>query len=414
MVVCRANITTTTEEDVAQPTLWAGIDAGKAAHHCVAINGEGQRVLSKRVTNDENALLELIRAVNELAEDGSVRWAIDLNSGGAALLITLLLNHQQELLYIPGRTVHHASGAYRGDGKTDAKDAAIIADQARMRKDLHPIRHRDKTAVDLRILCARRTDLAADRNRAINRLRAQLLEYFPALERAFDYAHRKAALVLLTGYQTPDALRRIGTVRLEKWLRDRHAYNASDLATRAIAAADAQHTVVAGQHVAASVVARLAQNIVDLDAELADVDAMIEQTFHGHRHASIIVSMPGFGSLLGAELLAATNGDLASFNTADRLAGVAGLAPVPRDSGRITGNLKRPRRYDRRLLRVFYLAANNSIKTCPESRTFYDRKRSEGKRHSQAVLCLARRRLNVLWAMQRDNTSYQPGMPRAA
>jgi Transposase len=72
-----------------------------------------------------------------------------------------------------------------------------------MRKDLHPFRHRDKTTVDLRTLCARRTDLASDRNRAINRLRAQLLEYFPALERAFDFAHRKAALILLTGYQTP-------------------------------------------------------------------------------------------------------------------------------------------------------------------------------------------------------------------
>jgi transposase len=399
---------------VAQPTLWAGIDAGKTAHHCVAINSDGQRVLSMRVINDEDALLDLIRAVNELADGGSVQWAIDLNSGGAALLITLLLHHGQELLYIPGRTVHHASGAYRGEGKTDAKDAAIIADQARMRKDLHPLRHRDKTAVDLRILCARRTDLAADRNRAINRLRAQLLEYFPALERAFDYAHRKAALVLLTGYQTPDALRRMGATRLEKWLRDRHAYNAGDLAARAIAAANSQRTVVAGQHVAATVVARLAQSILDLDAELAVVDAMIEQTFHQHRLATIIVSMPGFGSLLGAELLAATNGDLSSFNSADRLAGVAGLAPVPRDSGRITGNLKRPRRYDRRLLRVFYLAANNSVKTCPESRSYYDRKRSEGKRHSQAVLCLARRRLNVLWAMQRDNTRYQPEIPRAA
>ena len=70
------------------------------------------------------------------------------------------------------------------------------------------------------------------------------------------------------------------------------------------------------------------------------------------RLAAIITSMPGFGSLLGAELLAATNGDLTTFNTADRLAGIAGLAPVPRDSGRISGNLKRPRRYDRRLLRT--------------------------------------------------------------
>ena len=399
---------------MAQPILWAGVDAGKAAHHCVAINADGHRVLSKRVINDESALLDLIRAVTELADGRVVQWAIDLNSGGAALLITLLLNHNQDLLYIPGRTVHHASGAYRGDGKTDAKDAAIIADQARMRKDLHPFRHRDKTTVDLRTLCARRTDLASDRNRAINRLRAQLLEYFPALERAFDFAHRKAALILLTGYQTPNALRRIGAARLEKWLRDRHAYNAGDIADRAIAAANSQRTVVIGQDAAATVVARLARNVLDLNDELADVDALIEAKFQQHRLAPIITSMPGFGSLLGAELLAATNGDLTSFTSADRLAGIAGLAPVPRDSGRITGNLKRPRRYDRRLLRVFYLAANNSIKTSPESRNYYDRKRSQGKRHSQAVLCLARRRLNVLWAMQRDNLSYQPGMPRAA
>jgi transposase len=249
---------------------------------------------------------------------------------------------------------------------------------------------------------------------AINRLRAQLLEYFPALESAFDFAHRKGALILLTGYQTPDGLRRMGAARLERWLRDRHAYIADDIATRAIEAATAQRTTVIGQDVAASVVARLAQTILDIGAELVDVDATIEAEFQQHRHAGIIASMPGFGHLLGAELLAAANGHLTSFNTADRLAGIAGLAPVPRDSGRISGNLERPRRYDRRLLRVFYLAANNSIKTCPESRNYYDRKRSEGKRHSQAVLCLARRRLNVLWAMQRDNTSYQPGFRRAA
>jgi transposase len=317
---------------VAQPTLWAGVDAGKAAHHCVAINADGQRVLSRRIVNDEAALTDLIRTVKDLAGDGSVRWAIDLNSGGAALLITLLLDHDQDLLYIPGRTVHHASAAYRGDGKTDAKDAAIIADQARMRRDLHPLRHRDKTAVDLRTLCARRTDLASDRTRAINRLRAQLLEYFPALERAFDLPHRKAALILLTGYQTPEGLRRMGVARLEQWLRDRHAYNAGDIAARAIDAANTQRTTVIGQAVAASVVARLAQTVLDLNAELADIDAMIDATFQQHRLATIITSMPGFGSLLGAELLAATNGDLTSFNTADRLAGIAGLAPVPRDS----------------------------------------------------------------------------------
>jgi hypothetical protein len=72
-----------------------------------------------------------------------------------------------------------------------------------MRRDLEPIHRGDEIAFDLRILTSRRLDLAADRTRAINRMRAQMLEYFPALKRSFDYKTSKASLVLLTCYQTP-------------------------------------------------------------------------------------------------------------------------------------------------------------------------------------------------------------------
>ncbi|WP_338048811.1 IS110 family transposase [Mycobacterium lentiflavum] len=355
-------------------SLWAGVDAGKSDHYCVVIDADGRRLLSRRVTNDEAALLELISAVTTLADGGELTWAIDLNAGGAALLITLLIAAQQRLLYIPGRTVYHASGAYRGEGKTDAKDAAVIADQARMRRDLQPLRPSDDIAVELRILTSRRTDLVVDRTRAINRLRAQLLEYFPALERAFDYSKSHAALILLTGYQTPDGLRRVGAARLTAWLHKRKARNASEIAARAIEAANAQHTIVPGQQLAATMVARLAKEVMSLDTEIGDTDAMIQERFRRHRHAEIILSMPGFGVILGAEFLAATGGDMSIFDSADRLAAVSGLAPVPRDSGRINGNLKRPRRYNRRLLRACYLAALTSIRSDSASRTYYERK----------------------------------------
>lgn len=390
------------------PEIWAGIDGGKSHHHCVAIDAEGKRLLSRRVANDETPLLDLIAEVARLASGDPVTWAADLNCGGAALLITLLVNHGQRLIYLPGRTVHHAAATYRGDGKTDAKDAAIIADQARMRRDLQPLHHADEISTELKILTARRADLAADRTRQINRMRAQLLEYFPALERAFDYSTSKAALILLTGYQTPAAIRRAGSSRLETWLRKRKARNAAAVAAAAMAAAEAQHTTVTGEAMAASVVARLAKELRTLDQELAETDSLIEERFRRHAHAKVITSLPGMGTLLGAEFLAATGGDMTAFGGPDRLAGVAGLAPAPRDSGRISGNLHRPRRYSRRLLRVFYLSAQVSIRSCPASKAYYDRKRAEGKRRVQAVLALARRRLNVLWALLRDGTTYQP------
>ena len=107
--------------------VWAGIDAGKTHHHCVVIDAEGRRLFSRRVLNDEATLAQMITDVVALGE--VTAWAIDLNAGGAALAITLLINTSQPLLYIPGRVVNRAAGMYRGEGKTDARDAAIIADQ---------------------------------------------------------------------------------------------------------------------------------------------------------------------------------------------------------------------------------------------------------------------------------------------
>jgi hypothetical protein len=52
-----------------------------------------------------------------------------------------------------------------------------------------------------------------------------------------------------------------------------------------------------------------------------------------------------------------------------------------------------------------------SIQRSPASKTFYDRKRAEGKRHNQAVLALARRRVDVMWAMLRDQRTYHERQP---
>ena len=143
-----------------------------------------------------------------------VRWLALTLVGCAALAIALLGAHDQQVLDVPGRVVHHAAATYRGDGKTDAKDVRIIADQARMRTDMQPVRVTGQVARGLRLLTSHRLDVVHDRVRAMNRLRATLLEYFPALERSFDHSKNKAALTLLAHYSTLQGLRRIGVTRL--------------------------------------------------------------------------------------------------------------------------------------------------------------------------------------------------------
>ncbi|MFI2373335.1 IS110 family transposase [Streptomyces sp. NPDC018833] len=390
--------------------IWAGIDTGKTHHHCVAIDESGRRLLSRRVANDEPELLQLLTDVMALGDE--VTWGIDLADGGAALAIAILLNHDQPVLYLSGRAIHRASEGYRGEGKTDAKDAAVIADQARIRRDLQPLRTGDETVTDLKILTGRRMDLVADRTRTVNRLRAQLTSIFPGLERALDLTNT-GPLTLLTGYQTPAALRRLGIKRLETWLRNRKVRSADQLAETAVQAAERQHTSLPGEKLTAQMVHTLAKEVMALNQQVAEIDKLIEARFRDHHTFEVITSMPGLGVILGAEFLAATGGDMAVFGTSDRLAGFGGVAPAPRDSGKISGNLRRPQRYNRRLQRVLYTSALFSIRRSEESRRFYDRKRAEGKRHTQAVLALARRRVNVLWALLRDGRCYELTPPTA-
>jgi len=391
--------------------VWAGVDAGKEHHHVTVVGSEGRVVWSRKVANDEAALRGVIAEVSGLA--GSVRWGIDLRDGGAALLLALLAAAGAEIVYVPGQVVNRMADAYSGEGKTDAKDARIIADQARMRADLAPLVPGDELVIELRMLTARRTDLVTDKTRAINRLRATMTEISPALERALDFT-RTGPLLLISGYPTPEKITQAGPGQLAAWLRERGARNTAALARTAVVAAQQQTVRLPGQDIAAQLAAELAGEVMTLGERIHQIDQLIGERFRRHPAASLITSLPGVGILLGAEFLVATGGDMRAFASADHLAGYAGLAPAPRDSGRITGNLHRPRRYNRMLNRVFYTSALISIRCSPDSRAFYDRKRAEGKKHTQAVLALARRRVNVLWALLRDQRPYTTQAPAKA
>lgn len=150
--------------------------------------------------------------------------------------------------------------------------------------------------------------------------------------------------MLLTGYQTPAAIRRSGTKRLESWLKNRKVKGAAALARTAVEAAQAQHTSLPGEHLAAAMVVCVAKGVMALEHEIVELDALIEAKFRKYPPAEVIRSLPGMGARLGAEFIAATGGDLDAFGNADRLVGFAGLAPQPRDSGPVSGNLRRPRR----------------------------------------------------------------------
>lgn len=390
--------------------LWAGVDVGKEHHWVAVVDDTGTVVLSRKLVNDEQPIRALIGEIDMLGQE--VAWTVDLTTVYATLLLTVLADAAKSVRYLAGRAVWQASVTYRGgEAKTDAKDARVIADQLRMRGSDLPVLHPDDDLItELRMLTGHRADLVADRTRTINRLRQQLMAVCPALERAAQLTQDRGWVVLLARYQRPKALRQSGITRLTRVLADAGVRNAAPIATAAVAAAKTQTVRLPGEQIAAGLVAQLAQEVIALDERIKATDADIEDRFRRHPLAEVITSMPGMGFRLGAEFLAAV-GDPEQIGSADQLAAWAGLAPVPKDSGKRTGRLHTPKRYSRRLRRVMYMSALTAIRCDPHSRAYYQRKRDQGKRSIPATICLARRRTNVLYALIRDNRTWQPDSP---
>ncbi|WP_331723131.1 IS110 family transposase [Nocardia sp. NBC_00511] len=400
--------------------IWAGIDVGKMSHHISVVDGDGKLCWSQKVANDQQAIEAAIGHVQELT--GEVQWAIDQISPMATLLITVLLRAGQSLVYVPGYTVARMTGIFRGEGKTDAKDARVIADASRMCGDLQRVTAPDALIAELTQLSSYRSNLSNDWVRGVNQLRAMLSSIFPALEAAFEFGLR-SSLILIAELCTPSDFRRVGIDGVTTHLRENSVRRpmVDAMARKACTAAETQDIAVPGEATTAALIKRLASKLLDLDREIKDLEKQITACFRAHPQAAVIESLPGMGPNLGTEFLINSGGHaLTEFATPGRLASYAGLVPVPHDSGRVNGNLRRPKRYNRRMRRVFFMAAFASIKTEGHSRTFYQRKRAAGHRHTRALLALARRLVDVLWALLRDNRMFEPrplstgGAPAAA
>ncbi|MEU2014369.1 transposase, partial [Nocardia sp. NPDC019302] len=177
------------------------------------------------------------------------------------------------------------------------------------------------------------------------------------------------------------------------------------LVDKAITAAQAQRTFVPGQTRMAEFARESATEAIAARRRIGELEAQIRADLDRHPDAALIASMPGMGAILTAEFLAEA-GDLARFANADQLASAAGLAPVLQQSGK-THYLRRATAGSKTMKFVFYQSAFAAIRSDPASKAFYARKRAEGKRHHQALIALARRRINVLHALLRTRQPYR-------
>ncbi len=381
-----------------------GIDIAKDLHWASAIDAAGEALLDRKVANTPQDLLRLADELRALP--APLKVGIDVLGGIATLTQAVLLEAGFALVHVSGLAVNRArQGTVGGETKSDPRDARVIADQVRTRRDLRPVVAVSELDIELRLLVSRRRDLSEEQTRRLNRMHDLLAAIFPELERSVDLT-TKAALALLSTFVTPKELREATDEALKAPLGARASRGyAAELLAAARGCAQRQPMSLPGEALTARIVKDLAREALRTHEQLAVLDAEIEARLARHPDAALIRSLPGMGALLTAEFIAQV-GSIERFKSAHALAAAAGLAPVLRQSGKVRF-LRRPSGGNKGLKRVFYQSAFASLR-CPQSKAFYARKRQEGKHHHQAVIALARRRVNVLWAMLEQRRPFSP------
>jgi transposase len=389
-----------------QVDVWVGLDVGKEEHYAEVLDNDGERIFARSVVNDQAALERLLDRAGEVGTPGLV---IDQPGSIAQLALAVARARGVPVAYVPGLVMRRAADLYPGEAKTDKRDAYIIADTGRTRrKQVHWLdAGSDDLLSRLRVLNGFDIDLAADQTRLANRCRDALTSLSPALERALGARLGHAGVRdLLAKYPTPSALRAAGRARMTRVVKARSPRLAVKVVDAVTAALDAQSVTVPAEATIGRVIAELAVELDRVYARRHTLAGEIEETFLAHPFGELLSSLAGIGPPTGARILAEI-GDGSRFANGDRLASYAGLAPVTRQSGKSINGESQSRRGNHRLKNAMFLAAFASLRS-PDSKAFYDRKRAEGKRHNAALICLARRRCNVILAMLRTNQPYQP------
>jgi transposase len=379
-------------------------------HHDIEVMDEAGRVLARRRLPEGVAgigqLHGLIGQCLPADGDAEVQVGIETDRGPwvtaliAAGYVVFAVNPLQASRY---RSRYGVSGA-----KSDGGDAHMLADV--VRTDAHQLRPAagdSPQAEGIKVLARTHKTLIWERTAVTQRLRAQLLEYFPAAVAAFEDLDAPDALELLGKAPDPARAARLTRAQVSAVLKRAGRYK---IAERTGAILAALRSPQLGQPPAltaayAATVRSLIAVITTLNEQVASLQGQVEAHFGQHPDAEIYLSQPGLGAITGARVLGEFGDSPHRYTSAKGRRNYAGTSPITRASGKKKIVAARYVRNDR-LIDALMIQAFAALRVSPGARAFYDAQRAKGLEHNDALRRLASRLVGILHGCLQTRTRY--------
>lgn len=355
----------TTEEK--RQTMFVGIDVHKDTHTAVGVSPFGEKLFELTVGNYKKDFENLTKKVDEMKGTLSPYFGLEDCHGYGEKLSEYLYESGERILAVPSVMVERARQKATHPEKSDSLDALGVAKVMMQNIDSLPpytISEESKIAKQIKEISQDREYLVEERTRLKNQ------------------THMLLYRIYNTEYQTK--YKNIFAQKaLKYWLKSKPSCDAFLLKT----------------------MKRKVRRMIDIHYEINELEKDMEQLLKDGGYT--INTASGCGTVL-ASVIVGEIGDIDRFHSPGALSKYAGCSPRECSSGKRNRHQK-SRSGNRRLNCAFHRMALSQISNTgnDKAKTYFKRKISEGKSKNQALVCLRRQMVNIIWMMLKHKTEYR-------
>lgn len=389
-------------------TLHGGIDIGSESHHVIIMDDTGKVLCDRKVAHRFSGFREVIGEFKgiEKQQQGEITFAIEGKNGYGAPFDRILMENGFKLYNVDNLKLRRFRDVFGAEWRNDRRDAKMLAKMLKLKDHVDAEEEKAFIAVEktpavhekLRILSRHQQSLIDEKVRMQSRLRKRLLEVCPDILE-FGDTNSKKLLQLLKKYPDFSKYKKITQGALMKI----ETIGKKTVGSIIEGIQNIQYVEeLAGIY--KTIISSYCRRILELKEEIEMLDRELEETGEKSAEVKQLKSIMGVGTKLSSRL-AGEIGDIRRFNRESQLAVYCGVACIDDDSGK-SRKTKAVYKANSICKATMIAIAGCTIRYVQESKTYYEKKRAEGKDHNHALRCLARQLIKVIFKMLTENREY--------
>jgi transposase len=399
--------------------VYCGLDSHKDTHYAVFLTCFYEKLGEIEFRNVPSEFESFLSKANKFkSKDISIMFGMEDTSAYGRSLAVFLTSKGYTVKHVNASLVAHERKSLNVLQKTDSFDGECAARVLLNRMDSLPDFTPNDKYWTLSQLVTRRSHIVKANLALKNHLQSYIMVHYPSYKSFFCDVETISSLAFLEKYPSPSKLEGVEVEELVELLKANG--NTKYKEKKALLILDSVkkdgNTKTAFQHLRDEMVVSIVKQVKAHLEQIKSMDKTIKEFLKEFDYK--LETIRGVNSITAAMLISEI-GDIERFPTASKLAKYAGISPVSYSSGK-TNLQYANERGNRRLNGILFHLAVNVCGTSgrhqsvvnPIFHDYYKKKISEGKTTKQALKCVQRRLVNILWRMMKDKTEYRNPEPK--